>query len=518
MARTAMSSSVEELQEVVARQQATIDEQAALISFYREWKRLIDSQRFGSKSERFSDAQGQWFNEAELEAASSEAVEVEEICVPAHTRKKSGRRPLPDFLPVHEVLHDLSDDEKICPHDGTHRLVEIGREQSDQLKFIPATVEIVRHIRPKYACSTCKQGVRIAPMPKMPVPKSIATPSLLAQVATSKYVDGLPLYRQEKIFQRLGIDLSRATLAHWMVKMGDLVEPLVEHIRSEVRDGSFVQCDETPFQVLKEPGKRAQSQSYLWALRGGGPEHPLLYYEYDPSRSGEVPKRLLRGFRGFLQTDGYEGYGAIGREPGVMHVGCWAHARRKFDEALRGQRSKKNSKPTSKQSKARQALSQIQALYAIERSLKDASAEERYRARQERSRPVIERLRAWLDTSLDSVPPQTLTGNAMGYLDRQWPKLVRVLDDGRLPLDTNLVENAIRPFVVGRKAWLFADTMAGARASANLYSLIETAKANRIEPWRYLNHVFEVLPTIDHPRQLAPLLPQNIDPEALRPR
>jgi hypothetical protein len=355
-------------------------------------------------------------------------------------------------------------------------------------------------------------------MPKLPVPKSLATPSLLAQVATSKYVDGLPLYRQEKIFQRLGLDFSRATLAHWMVKMGDLVEPLVERIRDDVRRGSFVQCDETPFQVLKEPGKRAQSQSYLWVLRGGEPEHPLVYYEYDPSRSGEVPKRLLRGFEGFLQTDGYEGYAAIGREPGVVHVGCWAHARRKFDEALRGQRSKKNPKRTTKQSKARQALVQIQALYAIERSLKEVSPEERHRERQARSLPVIEKLRAWLDASIGTVPPQTLTGRAMAYLDRQWPKLVRVLEDGRIPLDTNRVENAIRPFVVGRKAWLFADTTAGARASANLYSLIEAAKANRIEPWRYLNHLFEVLPRVELPEDLVPLLPQNIDPEAIRIR
>ena len=524
MARTSMPSSIEELQEVVAqqrevldRQQVMIDERDSLISFYREWKRLIDSQRFGSKSEKLSVEQGHLFNEAEATAAEDDAPSVD-VSVPAHTRKKSGRRPLPDFLPVREVLHDLSDGEKVCPHDAAHALVEIGREQSDQLTFIPATVEIVRHIRPKYACSTCKQGVRIAPMPKLPVPKSIATPSLLAQVATSKYVDGLPLYRQEKIFQRLGIDLSRATLAHWMVRMGDLVEPLVERIRDEVRSGSFVQCDETPFQVLKEPGKRAQSQSYLWVLRGGEPVHPLIYYEYDPSRSGEVPKRLLRGFQGFLQTDGYEGYGAIGREPGVVHVGCWAHARRKFDEALRGQRSKKSPSKSAKQSKARQALTQIQALYAIERSLKGASPNERYGERQVRSRPVVEKLRIWLDASRDTVPPQSLTGKAMAYLDRQWPKLVRVLDDGRIPLDTNWVENAIRPFVVGRKAWLFADTMAGARASANLYSLIETAKANRIEPWRYLNHLFDVLPRVDLPDELEPLLPQNIDPDVIRPR
>jgi transposase len=324
---------------MVREQQSTIEVQAEKIAYLEEWKRLIDSQRFGAKSEKASSDQFPLFNEAEVEAAATEEeAEDDTISVPAHTRKKRGRRPLPEFLPVKEVLHDLSDEEKVCPHDAAHTLKEIGRETSDQLEFIPATVQILRHVRPKYACSSCKEGVKIAPMPALPVPKSIATPSLLAQVATSKYVDGLPLYRQEKIFERLGLDLSRATLAHWMVRMGDLVEPLMDRIREEIRSYDFVQCDETPFQVLKEPGKTAQSQSYLWALRGGEPEHPLIYYEYDPSRSGEVPnevpKRLLRSFRGYLQTDGYEGYAAIGREPGVAHVGCWAHARRKFDEAL----------------------------------------------------------------------------------------------------------------------------------------------------------------------------------------
>jgi transposase len=522
MARSEMPTSVEDLQQLVLDQQTTIDEQASLITFFREWKRLIDSQRFGSRSERLVPEQGYLFNEAEVEAAAI-AVECDEpdvVPVPAHTRKRGGRRPLPDFLPVQEILHDLPEDEKICARNPDHTLVEISRETSDQLKFIPATVEIVRHVRPKYACPTCKEGVKIAPMPKLPIPKSIATPSLLAHVATSKYVDGLPLYRQEKIFQRLGVDVSRATLASWMVKMGELVEPLAERIRAEIRSGSFVQCDETPFQVLKEPGKRAQSQSYLWALRGGESEHPLIFYEYDPSRSGEVPKRLLRGFQGFLQTDGYEGYAALGREPGVVHVGCWAHARRKFDEALRGQpkSKKKGAKRSAKQSKARQTLSQIQALYAIERTLKEASPEERHAARQERSKPIIEKLRAWLDASIDSVPPQSLTGKAMAYTHRQWPKLVRVLEDGRIPLDTNRVENAIRPFVVGRKNWLFADTVAGARASANLYGLIETAKANQIEPGRYLAYLFERLPSVTLVEELEALLPQNIDREVIRLR
>jgi transposase len=520
MARTELPSSVEALRDLVVQQQHLIDEQAEKIAYLEEWKRLIDSQRFGSKSEKVPADQYPLFNEAEIEAAAAEEeTEDDTVSVPAHTRKKQGRRPLPDCLPVREILHDLSDAEKVCPHDPAHTMKEIGRETSDQLEFIPARVEILRHVRPKYACSSCKEGVHIAPMPPLPVPKSIATPSLLAQVATSKYVDGLPLYRQEKIFERLGLDLSRATLAHWMVRMGDLVEPLMDRIREEIRAYDFVQCDETPFQVLKEPGKTAQSQSYLWALRGGEPEHPLIYYEYDPSRSGEVPKRLLRGFEGFLQTDGYEGYTAIGKEPGVVHVGCWAHARRKFDEALRGQKSKskKGSKKTAKESKARQAMRQIQELYRIEKSVKDASAAERHRVRQERSVPIVEKLREWLNASIDSVPPQSLTGKAMAYLDRQWPKLIRVFEDGRIPLDTNRVENVIRPFVVGRKNWLFADTTAGARASANLYGLIETAKANGIEPWAYLCHLFGALPAATTPEEIEALLPQHVDGEIIPP-
>lgn len=534
MTSNALPTSVDALQQLVRQQhalleantldleakQSTIEEQAQEIAWLKEWKRLMTSQRFGSRSEKIPPEQGHLFNEAELDAAGfEEAVPETETEVPAHTsRKPGGRRPLPDFLPVEEHLHDLTDAEKICGTDPAHDLVEIGRETSDQLKFIPATVAIVRHIRPKYACPVCKDAVRIAAMPKLPIPKSLATPSLLAHVATSKYVDALPLYRQEKIFARLGVDLSRGTLANWMVKMGDLVEPLCERMLAEVRRGSFVQADETPFQVLKEPGKTAQSHSYLWVLRGGAPAHPLVYYEYDPSRSSEVPKRLLRGFTGFLQTDGYEGYTALGAEPGVMHVGCWAHTRRKFDEALRGQgksKKKKGAKSTAKTSRARQALSQIQALYRIERELREASSEQRYAVRQERSKPLIEKLRLWLDASLGSVPPQSLTGKALAYMDGQWPKLVRVLEDGRIPLDTNLVENAIRPFVVGRKNWLFADTVAGARASANLYGLIETAKASGIEPSRYLAHLFAVLPTVTELEQLDALLPQNLDRDVL---
>jgi transposase len=518
MARTGseLPTDVEALQQLVLEQQERI-------RLLEEWNRLLKAQKFGSRSEKTPPEQARLFNEAELEAALDEdsaTPEPEAIEVPSHARRKPGRRPLPDFLPVEEIVHDVPEGERVCRNDPDHEMVEIGRESTDRLRFIPARAEIERHIRPKYACKTCKEGVVVAPPPASPIPKSLATPSLLAHVATSKYVDALPLYRQEKIFQRLGIDLSRATLASWMVRMGELVEPLVERLRDEIRAGPLVLADETPFQVLKEPGKRAQSLSYLWALWGGSPEHPLIVYEYDPSRSAEVPKRLLRGFRGYLLTDGYEGYTALGQEPGIVHAGCWAHTRRKFDEALRGQprAKKKGAKRPAKESKARQALSQIQGLYAIEKALKETSAEERHAVRQERSRPLVEKLRVWLDASKDIVPPQSLTGKAMAYMDRQWPKLVRFLEDGCIPLDTNRVENAIRPFVVGRKNWLFADTVGGARASANLYGLIETAKANGIEPWRYLEHVFDRLPRVTLPEQVDGLLPQNVDIRVLTSR
>ena len=316
------------------------------------------------------------------------------------------------------------------------------------------------------------------------------------------------------MFQRLGIDLPRASLAHWMVKTGELVQPLVNLLRDDLLASGFVQCDETRYQVLKEPGKAATSQSYLWVQLA--PEPGVVLYDYDASRSAEVPKRLLAGFEGFLQTDGYEGYGAIGQEPGITHVGCWAHARRKFDEALRAQKSSAKKKRSLKESKALQGLAFIQKLYKIERQIQENPPDEIHRIRQERSRSVMEELRSWLTEAMPRVPPQSLTGKALAYLDGQWPKLIRVLEDGRLSIDTNRVENAIRPFVVGRKNWLFADTVRGAQASANLYSLIETAKANGVEPFAYLRYVLAELPAATTLDEVEVLLPRHVDPKRLQ--
>jgi transposase len=513
------------LRELVLRQQRELEEATRRaeenahklesrddeLRILREYIRLLKHHRFGRKSEKLSDDQLWIFDEAEAAAGSLEAEEAKDdrVAVPAHTRRKRGRKPLPEWIPRVEVLHDLPESEKRCEADGT-ALERIGEETYEQLEFIPATLRVLRHVRPKYACPTCRTGIRTAAIPPQPIPKSLASPTLLAHVAVSKYADGLPLYRQEQMFSRLGIELPRASLASWMVKVGELVQPLVNLLREDLLASGFVQCDETRFQVLKEPGKLATSQSYLWVQRSAAPEGAVVLYDYDPTRSAEVPKRLLEGFAGFLQTDGYEGYGSVGRQPGIIHVGCWAHCRRKFDEALKGQGGSHKTR-SAKQSKARQGLAFIQKLYKIERHMGDVPPDERHRIRQERSRPVMEAMRTWLDEAIGKVPPQSLSGKALGYADAQWPKLVRVLEDGRLPLDTNAVENAIRPFVVGRKGWLFADTVHGAEASANLYSLIETAKANGIEPFAYLQLVFTELPKATELADLERLLPRHLD-------
>ncbi len=499
-------------------QRSQLDEQRSRIAQLEEWVRLLRSQRFGRSSERASSDQLGLFNEAEqtadavpLASDGGEAV----VPVPAHERRRAGRRPLPDWMERVEVLHDLSEAEKICAADGTP-LVEIGREATEQLEVIPMQVFVRRHVRPKYACPKCHAGVKIAALPPQPIPRSLASPSLLASVAISKYADGLPLYRQEAMLVRGGIDLSRATLAHWMVALGDLVQPLVNLMREEILGSGYVQCDETTFPVLKEPGKTASSPGYLWVLHGGARASPGVIFEYAPSRSSAVAKQLLEEFAGTLQTDGYAGYDELGARPGVRHLGCFAHARRHFVDALKGQPRSRSGRRGPKVSVAEQGLAQIQALYAIERTLREATPEQRARVRAERAGPVLEKLRAWLDASRDRVPPQSLTGKALGYLDRQWPKLVRYLEDGRAEIDTNQVENAIRPFVIGRKNWLFADTVRGAHASANLYSVIESAKACGLEPFAYLRHVLSELPQATTLEQIERLLPQRVDRHALR--
>jgi transposase len=471
---------------------------------------LALARRYAARSEKLSADQLPLFDEAERDAVSAGVDadpepgdgDADTVEIAAHRRKKRGRKPLPDTLPRIEVVHDLPEAERICPHDGGP-LKEIGESVSEQLDIVPAKIQVIRHIRRKYACA-CGQCIRTAPLAPQPIPRSLASPGLLAHVAVSKYTDALPLYRQEQILQRIGVDIPRATLANWMIRAGALIQPLVNLLRDTVLGYDIVSMDETPVQVLKEPGRAAQSKSYIWVQRGGPPDRPVVLFDYDPSRSAVVPRRLLAGYRGYLQVDGYAGYNAVVEENGLVAVGCMAHARRRFADAVKAQGRQK------KAGIAQHALALIQRLYRIEKQAKDFTAEERGRHRHAHARAVFEKLRAWLDTHLPQVPPRTASGEALAYLDEHWQRLTRYLDDGRLAIDNNLTENAIRPFVLGRKNWLFSDTVKGVGASANLYSLIETAKANGLEPYAYLREVFTRLPAAGTVEDIEALLPFNI--------
>ena len=472
---------------------------------------LALAHRYAARSEKRSVDQLALFDETEGEVAAYPAVAEADpgpmTIVPAHVRPKAGRKPLPASLPRVDIVHELGADARLCPHDG-QLLTEIGAEVSEQLDIIPATIRVLRHIRTKYACA-CGQCVKTAPLAPQPLPKSMASPGLLAHIAVSKYQDALPLYRQETILQRIGVDLPRATLAAWMIKAGVLIQPLINLMRDQLLGYDILQMDETPVQVLKEPGKVAQSQSYLWVQRGGPPGQPIILFDYDPTRGSAVPVRLLDGFRGVLQTDGYAAYNAVVCAQGLTHAGCLAHARRRFDEAIKAQGKHK------KKGLAEEGLQQIQRLYAVEKIVREVTPEDRYAYRLEHAKPLWEALRVWLATHRPQVPPQTALGKALGYLHNEWDKLVVYLQDGRLAIDNNATENALRPFCVGKKNWLFSDSVAGIKSSANLYSLIESAKACGLEPYTYLRRIFTDLPKAQSIPDFEALLPGAMKPDQI---
>ena len=433
------------------------------------------------------------------------------IEVPAHQRRRGGRKPLPEELPRVEIIHDLSAAEKVCPHDG-HVLKEIGGKISEQLDIIPMQIQVIRHIRKQYACPCCEGYLKTARKPKQPIEKSQASAGLLAYIAVSKYADSLPLYRQSNILSRFGIEMDRTTLANWMVKCGQLVQPLINRIEDKLLSAPYLHMDETPVQVLNEAGKPAQSKSYMWVRSAGPLGKRTILYEYDPSRSGSVPRRLLADYDGAIMVDGYEGYEAVCQEQSIIRLGCWAHARRKFIEASKVGKKKKNTR-------ADYALKQIARLYQLEKQIarncpaglaEKSDTDYRYQQRQLHARPILEKLKDWLAQTQVEVAPKTALGSALHYLQHQWPRLIRYLDDGHYPIDNNPVENAIRPFAVGRKNWLFSTSVQGAKASANLYSLIETAKANGLEPYAYLKNVFSELPNVIDYDDVDRLLPEAV--------
>ena len=465
-----------------------------------------------------------FFNEAENLGSQAEPAaeepgqdgEDDKIDVPAHKRAKRGRKPLDPALPREVLRHELPQEQRVCPHDGA-RLSEIGVEVSEQLDIVPQQVRVIRHERVKYACPCCDGSLRLAARPAQIIPKGLFTESALAWIATSKYLDGLPLYRQAVLLGRFGgTDVSRNTVAGSMVRVGQAVQPVINLLRDELLDAPLVFGDETELQVLKEPGRAAQTKSYVWAQMtdgsgqdGTGP--PIRLFSYSPSRSAATAMGLYAGVRpnAVLMTDGYEAYDKIAQALGLVHLGCWAHCRRYFHDALQALPKDRRGPDQL----AVRFIDLIGKLYQVESQARREGVDttELGRRRQLHSTPVLTAIEELLLANLHAALPKSLLGQALHYLASQWHKLKRYAEDGRYSIDNNVQENAIRPFCVGRRNWLFADTVAGANASANLYSLLQTCRVNGIDGYRYLRALFMALPRAKTVDDYATLLPWRID-------
>lgn len=465
--------------------------------------RLARHHRFGASSE-VDTGQGELFN------IEDEPVDAESTTEPSSetgkTRRKPKRQPLSKDLPRVVIRHEP--EETRCPDCGDE-LHTIGEDISEKLIFIPAKVEVEQHVRPKCVCRHCEQQgeptvVHQASMPATVFPKSFATPSLVAQIIAMKFQYGLPLTRIASLFGDWGIDISRRTLADWGVQGSEILECVWAHLRSHLLKESALNADETPVKVVGSD----KSKTYMWVYCSGtdGPESPfynenthnIVLYDHQMCRSGHHASNFLDGYKGYLHVDGYKGY----HDTDATLVGCWAHARRKFIDAQKVQGNDEGG--------VRVALTHIKKLYRTEALLKErnSSVTERYNERQTSSKSELKKFKKWLDKTVLRIPKQSALGKAVHYTLGQWDKLMRYIDDGRLSIDNNRGERAIRPFVVGRKAWLFTKSERGARSSCILYSLVETAKANGLVPAEYLTHCFDRL-AVD-PDNLEALMPWNI--------
>lgn len=486
----------------------------------RHW--LLLHKRFCRSSEQEPVDQKQLFDEAEQTATdsgdtdSTETDETQTVTVKEHERKKSGRKPIDPKHPRIDHRHDIPEEEKRCGCGSN--LIQIGEETREVVNVIPEQIWVERHSYPKYACRTCegsgdedKPAVRIAPREPDILPRSIATPSLIAFILTNKFVDHLPFYRQEKRFERIGISISRQDMSNWTIKVAQRVQPLIDRFADLIRGGPFIQSDETPVQVMNEPDRKNTSKSYTWVVRGGPPDTPVVLYHYERTRGSEYLREFLQGYTGYVQHDGYRVYKTLEVELPFTSVGCWAHARRKFHEAAK----------VTKAGSAHEAMAHIAKLYAIDRTLRKKfhngllTPDDFCRQRREQTEPVLSGFLAWLHKKADEVVPSSLLGTAVRYTLNEWTSLVRYLVRVEISPDNNATERSVKTFVIGRKNWMMSGSPRGAAASCAIYSLVETAKHNGLEPFAYLHYVFQQAPHITTPDRWDELLPQNLTAEKL---
>mgnify|MGYP002300331867 FL=1 len=498
-------------------QRKKISELESRVDMLMEALRLARHKQFGASSEKSEDTLAEQlsflFNEAEV-FAETKAEEDSAVVVAAHKRHKKHTYTLdtiPEGIPTKQVEHRLEGEDLVCPQCGD-TMTEIGKEVVKTLKVIPAQYIVREDIYYTYACKSCAESadegcetpIVKAPREKNIIPGSFATPEAIAHIMTQKFVMGSPLYRQEQEMNRKGIQLSRQTMSNWILKAAeDYLTPVYEQLHKELLKRNVLHADETTLQVLHEPGKAPQSNSYMWLYRtSGDTEKSIVLYEYQPGRGGKHPKEFLDGFRGYLHTDGYAGYHSL--PGGITVAGCWTHARRKFDEAM-----KSLPKGKAKGSSAAQGLAYCNLLFKLEDSWAELTPEERYNQRLEQAKPVLDAMFAWANTR--TAAPKSALGKAFTYLKEQWPYLTNYLKDGRLELSNNRAERSIKPFVIDRKNFLFANTPKGATGSAIMYSMIQTAIENGLEPYRYLTWLLKTANNADlkDPNIVESLLPWN---------
>ena len=500
----------EELIKLLCEKEKHISAQAKQILLLEEAVRAYNHRQFANKSEKIDASQLSIFNEAQL-PKQPEKIQTaeEEIQVASYVRKKQpGRKPLPSDLPRIPRVYDLPEAEKVCACGC--ELTHIKDEKSEQLEIIPAKIYVIEHIRKKYACKACEETIKTASMPIPPIPRSIAASGLLSHVLVSKYQDHLPLFRQEKILKRIGIDLPRATLSLWVLKCAELFAPLMKLLHDRILTYDIAYADETTTQVIKEPSKGIQSKKYMWMFAGGPPEQFTFYYQYHPSRSHDVPLNFFADFKGYVHCDGFAAYDTLASiNRSITQVGCLYHARRKFIEVIKITKAETGV--------AVDVIKLIAKLAKIEEDIKLLSSEEKYQKRLHQAKPILDELFAYLYQQQPYIPPKSLLGKAVSYTLNQWPKLLIYLQDGRLENNNNRSERAIKPFVMGRKAWLFANSVEGAHAGATIFSLIETCKYHGIEAYDYFRYALNALPLCQTISDYEALLPFNIDKKFLIP-
>lgn len=486
---------IDVLKAMLVAAQAELGQRDLLIERLRMQLAKLRRMQFGASSERLAHQADQ----LELGLEEIEA-DVAAVAAPALARMREAnkpfRQPLPDHLPREEVIHEPA---CACPDCGG-ALRKIGSDVTEQLDYVPASFRVIRHVRPRFSCRTCERIVQ-APLPSMPIERGRPGAGLLAHVLVSKYADHLPLYRQSGIYARQGIDLARSTLADWVGRSATLLEPLLEPLERHVMGGATLHADDTPVPVLA-PGTGRTRTGRLWTYvrdeRGhDGAAPPAVLFRYAPDRRGDRPAGHLRTFTGDLHADGYAGFDRLYGSR-IAEVACWAHVRRKFFDVHAATGS----------ATAHEALGRIAGLYAIEDDVRGRPPDERRYERQARAGPLLSSFRTWLDATLPKLSRRSDLAVAIRYAMGRWPALVRYVDDGRLEIDNNAAERALRGVAVGRKNWLFAGSDQGGHRAAAIFSLIEIAKLNKVDPEAWLRDTIARI--ADHPaRRISELLPWN---------